>query len=442
MQDMQILELPFGADFLKVAVPRTNLAWVLSPRYMPPVPDIAEAVAAALHNPIGLPPLPELVKERDREMLLLVDDMTRSTPQHLILPPLLDELNKAGVPDAQITALIATGTHRTMSEAEITARFGAKVRERIRFVNHNCHDLSSLVVVENPYSSTPVVVNRLYYESKFSIAVGNIVPHMYAGWAGGAKMVQPGVCGPATTGETHFMAAENVRNILGVVDNPVRREVENIARLTGLTMIVNTILNTAHEVVAVVAGDPVQAHRRGVEIAGGIYEMVIDEPVDLVIASAAPADLDIWQSVKALNAAAMAVRPGGRLILCSASPAGVAPDHPDFVALGGKTREEAKKAFHSGIITDKVGLSTYLALRLNLDMVPTTLVSSGVGEAEARRMGFAWAPTLEQAVSEALAQLGAGAGPKVGAGPDGGAAVRIGVLTHAADIYIRQAGER
>ena len=83
----------------------------------------------------------------------------------------------------------------------------------------------------------PIQVSRRYLESDIRIAVGNIIPHMYAGWAGGAKMVQPGVTSAVTTGRTHLIAGPLVYETLGEVDNPVRKEMEEIAVRSGLKFI-------------------------------------------------------------------------------------------------------------------------------------------------------------------------------------------------------------
>jgi len=415
--------LPYRDERMAVKVPAEKLAYVVSPGALPGVPDPAAEVKRALANPIGLEPLSELVKARGRNVVLLVDDMTRSTPQKVILPVLLDALNEAGVPDEKITAIISLGTHRPMTEAEILERYGETAVRHIKFYNHDCYDREQLVEVKNPNTATPILVNRRYYESDISIAVGNIIPHMYAGWAGGAKMVQPGVCGADTTGETHYMAAERVHEILGNIDNPVRQEIENVATVTGLTMIVNTVLNVNHEIVRVVAGEPTAAHRAGVEIAKQIYEIRVDDYCDIVVASASPADLDFWQSIKALNNCAMAVKPGGVLVLAAADPEGIANDHPDLVKLGVRNAAEAKAAFAAGEVTDKVGLATYLAMNLNRNRVRVILVSKGISQAQAAAIGLDWAADVQTAFERAMTLVG----------PD----CRIGVVTQGADIYFK-----
>lgn len=119
--------------------------------------------------------------------MLLVDDNTRSTPQKRILPILLEELNKAGVNDNNITGLIALGIHRAMENWEIRKRFGEEIVNRIRFVNHDWQNLENLVKIESREVPYPAYINHLYYEADVSIGIGNIIPHMYTGWLAAQK---------------------------------------------------------------------------------------------------------------------------------------------------------------------------------------------------------------------------------------------------------------
>ena len=163
--------------------------------------------------------------------------------------PLEEIGRRAGVPDEDITILIGLGTHRTMDEAECRARYGREATTRARVENLS-QDPADFVDLGVTPLGVPVFVSRRYLESDLSIAVGNIIPHMYAGWAGGAKMIQPGVSNRVTTAKTHLMAGPRVYEILGDVDNPVRQEMEQIARDSGLKFIVNVVLNRDGQVVA------------------------------------------------------------------------------------------------------------------------------------------------------------------------------------------------
>lgn len=415
----QEIELPYGHGARTISIPAENLAWVTGPKNAPPLADLRQAIRDAIENPIGAPPLKELVAQHGTKTVILADDGTRSTPQAQILPILLDALNQAGVPDADISILIGLGTHRRMSEDELIARVGAAVFGRVPVENLSQKPEDFVDLGVTPLG-VPIQVSRKYLESQISIAVGNIIPHMYAGWAGGAKMIQPGVTSAVTTAKTHLMAGPRVYEILGQEDNPVRREMEEIARKTGLKFIVNVVLNARSEVVAVVAGDVVQAHRAGVEIARPIYTLELDEQPDIIVASSHPADRDLWQGFKPVNNCGMLVKDGGTLILLHPAPEGIAPDHQTLVELGTTPAEEVQRMVAQSEIADEVAAATYLAFDQTRRRIHVTLVTDGIPPEEGAKIGVCATTDFDQALQDALARHGQQA--------------RIGVITHGADI--------
>lgn len=413
------VSLPYGHATRTVEIPEENLDWVSGPKKVELPSDLNAAITNAIRNPIGSPTLAELAAKHGKQTLILVDDGTRSTPQARILPILIDELNAAGIADRDITILIALGTHRRMNQDEITSRVGASVCGRVSVVNlsQNPEDFVDLGVTP---LGIPIQVSRQYLEASITIAVGNIIPHMYAGWAGGAKMVQPGVTSALTTGRTHLIAGPRVYEILGNVDNEVRREMEEIAVRSGLKFIVNVVLDASGEVAAVVAGDVVQAHRAGVEIARPIYTLDLDGQVDIVVASSHPADRDLWQGFKPVNNCGMLVKDGGTLILLIPAPEGIAPDHTQLVDFGTMPGEEVLKLVDQGKVADEVAAATYLAFHQTRRRINIMLVSDGVTCAEALKIGIGATTDFNAALDAALTRHGRHAS--------------IGVVTQGADI--------
>ena len=423
---MKQITLPYGHEERTIEIPEENLAWVEGPRHATPIPDIEAAVRQAIRNPIGSPTLAELVARHGKRTLLLVDDSTRSTPQKLILPILLDELNAAGVPDSEISGMVALGTHRWMSEPEIEQRVGKATLNRIPVTNlsHNPKDFDDLGVTP---LGIPIHVSRRYLETPITIAIGNIIPHMYAGWAGGAKMVQPGVTSAVTTGRTHLIAGPRVYEILGNVDNEVRKEMEAIAVQSGLKFIVNVVLDASGSVAGIVAGDVVKAHRAGVEIARPIYTINLAERPDIVVASSHPADRDLWQGFKPVNNCGMLAKDGGTLILLIPAPEGIAPDHTLLVDFGTTPGDKVMDMVTAGEVHDEVAAATYLAFDQTRKRLNIALVSDGITDAEARKIGITSTANFNDALAAALARHGKKA--------------RIGVVTQGADIMATFTGK-
>src|ERR1039458_8771214 len=163
------ITLPYGHQTKTIEIPEKNLAWVAGPKTAPPLGDLQAAVHSAIRNPIGAPPLAELVARHGKRTLILVDDGTRSTPQALILPILLDELNAAGVADSDISIVVALGTHRRMSRDELIGRVGDAVFARVAVANLSQKPEDFVDLGVTPLG-IPIHVSRQYLEAQISIA--------------------------------------------------------------------------------------------------------------------------------------------------------------------------------------------------------------------------------------------------------------------------------
>jgi nickel-dependent lactate racemase len=322
--------VPYGSSTLSARVPSDRVVFRGELEQLPEVEDFEAAVLAALRTPIGTAPLCELARGR-RKVLVLVEDNTRHTPVDRILPILFDELGKSGVGDERIEVLGAPGTHRLMSESELRQKVGEQAYRRVAVTQHDCtvsDSLADMDPVEVGGVKIPVQVNKKLLEADLIIGLGNILPHCGAGFSGGAKILQPGVCGFATTSATHVAATLLPEMPLGNVDSPVRHGMEEVARRAGLGFIVNVVRDPRGRILTVVGGDFVAAHRRGVDVSRRAWGVTIPRPADIVIVSSFPADIDWWQAEKALVAAYFAVAQDGVVVLAAPCPEGLEHNHP------------------------------------------------------------------------------------------------------------------
>jgi nickel-dependent lactate racemase len=171
---VKTIRIPYGQHELKLNLPAANLVGVYSPQDYPAVADLKSEILRAVASPIGTKPVRELAKGADK-VVLIADDNTRLTPTDKIIPVLLDELNAAGVRDRQISIIIALGTHRFMTEAEILAKFGDEVVRRVTIKNHDYKDPAAMVDLGTTSNGTSILVNREAYEADFKIGIGSIV---------------------------------------------------------------------------------------------------------------------------------------------------------------------------------------------------------------------------------------------------------------------------
>ena len=372
----------------------------------PHQPEEAE-IHSALAEPIGAPLLGQFVRQTldslppaSRQVVILADDLTRPTPQQAILPILLDELNRHGVPDRQVTLLIALGTHRPMTAAEIHQRFGEPVTCRVQVLNNPWQDPAQMVDLGATPNGTPVQVSRLALEAGFLLGVGSIVPHHIPGFSGGAKIVQPGITGAAATGATHLLSTRTRRSYLGLVENPVRAEMEWIAERAGLKAIFNTVLAPDGSLVQAFYGEPRQAFRQGAALAARVWGVKAPFPPDIVVAGSHPCDIEFWQAHKSLYPADMLLKDGGDLILVTPCPEGVSVMHPEVLDYAGLPPAEILARIQSGAIPDVAAGALALAWAKVRQRLHISLVSHGIAPAAALALGFQPFATLEEALAD------------------------------------------
>ena len=413
------VKIPCGRETVEFSVPARNLVAVVSPPEVEPHPDPETAISEALRHPVGMPPFSQVARGK-KSVLLLVDDHTRPTPAKKILPLLIDELGEG----KEVKILIASGTHRPMTAEEIGSKVGSDIVRTYPVLAHEWDNEEALLDLGETRSGTPIRVNRLVTQADLCLGIGNIVPHLFAGWAGGAKIIQPGVCGADTTFSTHLLAYRCPFPLLGRLDNPVRREIEEVARMAGLTAIVNTVLDSRNSIVHVVAGEPETAHRQGVELAHSVWQVEAPSLVDIVIVSAYPTDSNYWQSTKGLASAELMVRRGGEIILLSSCREGVCRNEEHMRTLesleGIPCRALLREAQRLGL-TDYAALAVAgVAARCN-ELAWVTVVSECLTEDQAALMGHQHASAVEEALGAAFERQGRDA--------------RVSVLTHGGDIF-------
>jgi len=412
----QTVSIPYGDGEIRFGVPASHPLAVLTPHFdrvaakLPPYQNVEVEVSRALDQPIGAPPLGQFVREmlssRPKQVVILVDDLTRPTPQGAILPILLDELNRGDVPDKQVTVLIALGTHRPMAAEEIRQRFGEQVTRRVEVLNNPWQDPAQMVDLGVTPNGTPVTVSRAALEAGFLLGVGSIVPHHIPGFSGGAKIVQPGITGAATTGATHLLSTRTRRSYLGLVENPVRSEMEWIGDRVGLKAIFNTVLGPDGSLVSAFYGEPRLAFRRGTALAAQVWGTKAPFQPEIVVAGSHPCDIEFWQAHKSLYPADMLLKDGGTLILVTPCPEGVSVMHPEVLDYAGLPPEEILARIESGAIPDMAAGALALAWAKVRQRVRISLVSGGITPAAAHALGFLPFSSVEEALADSFQRHG------------------------------------
>ena len=307
------VELPYGQGVQRVRVPAANLRAILEPRPAADVADETGLLRTALAEPAGTPRLRDLARP-GQKVVIVTSDLTRPCPSERLLPPILDQLEAAGVPDAEVTVVMALGLHRPMTEAEIETAVGSEVYRRLRVINHDPEECVRLGITS---AGTPVDIFRPLVEADLRVCLGNLELHYFAGYSGGAKAVLPGCASRATVRANHAMMVRPEAAAGRLDGNPVRADIEEGVAMLGVDFVLNVVVDGQHRIVGAVAGDVTAAHRQGCEIVAERGIVPIDGRADIVLVSAGgyPKDVNLYQAQKALDNAAHGVRDGGILIL-------------------------------------------------------------------------------------------------------------------------------
>jgi lactate racemase len=314
----QMIQLPWGPQHVELELPPSwNLTGIYEPSALPGVPDPAQEAARSLQNPIGLARLSEIAKP-GMKIALVIDDGSRPTPVRLILPMVLQELERCGAKRSQVTIIPALGVHRAMQSDEVAQRVGPEIFSGLKWESPDCDDPQKLAALGTTQRGTPVLINKTVAEADLVVSVGCIEPHIIASFGGGYKNLVPGVAGRATIAHNHALNCQpHTFNMVGqpIDKNPMRLDLEEAASMVkGQVFIINAVLNSALEVVQIVCGHPIAAHREGAKISAKIYGANIPGQADVVFTASHPMDQDLRQGVKALANTIRAVRPGGIMI--------------------------------------------------------------------------------------------------------------------------------
>jgi nickel-dependent lactate racemase len=313
--------IPYSHTHLEFDLPPGMRGTVAVSKPTKPLSDVKGAIAEALANPIGSPPLGEVARPGDR-VCIVFTDITRASPDHLLVPALLRELETAGVRDEDITLLCGIGMHRPSTPEEKVAKLGQAVVDRYSVIDNEPQNPQALVDLGVTPGKVPVSAHRAAVEADLLIATGIVEPHQYAGYSGGRKTLAVGAAGEPLIAHTHGPAfVDHPGTRLGRIEgNPFHEAITEAARRAGLRFILNVVLNDEKQVVCVKAGEPVETHRQLVSFARSIYEVSIPHQYDVAIGGVGfPKDANLYQASRAASylffAPTPVVKPGGFLIV-------------------------------------------------------------------------------------------------------------------------------
>ena len=368
---------PGGAPYYRVPYGEEQLEFMLQPWFdldivesgtAKPVADLAAETLRCVRSPLGGARLRDLAADAVRRTsqataVIAVTDLTRASPDAVLVPRLLDELNAGGIADAQITVIVAIGLHRATTDAEKREKLGAVV-DRVRVVDSNGRDPTMWADLGTiPPYDVPGFTQKIIKGANLVVATGIVEPHQYAGYSGGRKTVAIGCAGEPAITATHgmrFLEDPGVR-LAKIEGNPFHETIREIARRAGLLFCLNVVTDDQERVVAVAAGDPDAVLADLAAKAAALYTRPIPKQYDIVIAGVGhPKDVNLYQASRAATylrfAPTPVVREGGAIIIPARleEGAGDGPGEQRFLAALERAEsaaavvEEARRHFAGG----------------------------------------------------------------------------------------------
>ena len=322
--------LAYGKTGHTIELPDHYRVDKVEPRWIEPVPDQNLAILNALRKPYNCIPLASLVNSTSK-IAIIFSDITRATPYHVILPALLSELMH--IPRENITFFCSNGTHRFASHDELIKILGETIVKNYRIVQNDSTRIELHDYVGTTSSGNKILLNREILKNDIKILTGFIEPHFFAGFSGGGKALIPGMAYLETIKYNHSIAKLSLENVTwGKTDgNPLQEELMEAAEFVPGLFLLNITLNKNKDITNVFAGDMRAAHKAGCQFVKESAMTPVKKLYDIVITSNSgyPLDLNVYQSVKGMSAAAQIVKQGGNIIIAAECWDGI-PSNSDY----------------------------------------------------------------------------------------------------------------
>ncbi len=399
-------ELAYGKTHLPIEIDPARLLCVLEPRPVPPTGGNGNMVAAALQRPLGTERVGEIIRRNGAcNAVIVVNDMTRPTPYATMLPPLLAEIEGAGITPEAITLIVATGIHRPHTEEDNQAVFGADICRQYHILSHDPDsNLTSLGKLSN---GLDLAINRTAAEADLLVVTGVVGLHYLAGYSGGRKSILPGIASRPVIQANHKMMSDPRACLGNYQDNPVSNLMLEAAYQAGVDFSLNVVTHSKYDIAFCAAGEVQQAWLAAVKFCEQMTTIPIKAQADIVIASCGgyPKDINMYQAQKALDAAALAVRPGGTIVLAAECREGLGEDvFAAWIDQAG-CRQDIVDRFHRHF---ELGGHKAYAICRTLEQAEIILVSSMVPEL-VQRLFMIPAASLDDALRLAWHRHGADA---------------------------------
>jgi hypothetical protein len=203
---MKVVQFEYGEGTLSADLPDSAAIFIPGETVADPpyLENVEKATRQSILNPIGMPPISELVGPGSTVTISFPDRVKggfqENSHRRTAIPILIEECLKAGVAKKDILLICSNGLHRKNTNQEIRAILGPSVYDEFmpsrQIINHDSEDWDNLVDLGFDELGDPVIMNKAVFDSNLAILIGHVLGNPYGGYSGGYKM--------AATGITHW----------------------------------------------------------------------------------------------------------------------------------------------------------------------------------------------------------------------------------------------
>lgn len=305
----------YGDGELALQMPETWRVTYLWPDTPLPLSD--GEIEAALRRPAGQPRISDLAQGK-RRPVVIVDDLTRPTPAERVMPFVLDELATAGIAAADVTVVMATGTHGAAGRDAVVKKIGRQAAASCRLLAHD--DKGDLVKLGPTSYGTPVLVNKEVAAADYVIGIGGVYPQHSTGFGGGSKLAL-GVLGRRSI--THLHYGHPSMNGSLSIENDFRRDLDEIARMIGLRTSISAHVDARRQLVGLVSGAHEVYYADAVAVSLRNYRAPPPGDADVVLSNAYPMDVSLTFMRSKGILPLLHAAPGASRVVLAACPEGV-----------------------------------------------------------------------------------------------------------------------
>ncbi|MFZ7133164.1 MAG: nickel-dependent lactate racemase [Eubacteriales bacterium] len=369
----------YGHGHSKFSITERLKTLTLLPKEIASLDHMYEKVIESILNSEGYLKL-QNVANKESSIVIIIDDNTRPIPTKEIIIPLLDYLNKLHVKKEKIKIIIALGAHKKLNEKAIIGLVGEKIYGEYKVVNHDAFDNNQLTYFGETSFGTPIWINNEVVNADIKILIGLIKPHNQAGYSGGGKSILPGVAGIKTIQSNHnYKSISNQDSRIGIINgNPIRSDIEDSLKFIDNVFIINVVMDYKENVIDIVSGDPIEAHKKGAKILDEVSKFEINSDFDICICGTPdPIDIDFYQMLNSLSLPYRCNQPiikeGGAIIVVGRAYQGIST-HDFYKCLAKYSPDTVwdKISHENSDIEDRAALQIFLEGFLKYNIIVAT----------------------------------------------------------------------